>query len=514
MTEACASLQRGMAASIQREMAEAYRDQKMAEAVNCQRLRFDGAQIPTQSQAQLVRTFRRLRTEAERCDLFDLAQDLGAFAEACSTDDRKNLQALLGLPQIRSQGELLRALSQQAHGVEQALLATQDPARAAFLADRPSKSRDTILTALASSGNFDLQHRMGSLMNGGGNFKLMSMLCPGREDEQRARLAEFEASDPLTECREQEADFLASRAAASALPSWTQANEMGRRAWSALRFWTAEMAWSRALDLLDDAITPREHAKILTNRSYARVLLGRRCRSTGVGYFKSSVALLEAAAADAERATHLDACWIKGAVRQAEALSALGPYHRSLEVCRILSKAVKIADDLPQEDRASQQTVCDGLPAALASAKTRAKVWCAVKPGTAPDAAVWEATEKLTKTIARALALPQQEDSAAASINLGRQIADNVATIGALLQAGYCDEAWRFADEETPDKLQLELRKLVRVFPCVFTHAHTRTRTRMRTCICIHMYDGTLVAAPSGAQRYPGHQRLARRVSA
>ncbi len=253
------------------------------------------------------------------------------------------------------------------------------------------------------------------MMNGGGNIKLMSMLCPGREDEQRARLAEFEATDPLTECREQEAGFLASRTAASALPSWTQANEMGRRAWSALRFWTAEMAWSRALDLLDDAITPREHAKILTNRSYARVLLGRRCRSTGVGYFKSSVALLEAAAADAERATHLDACWIKGAVRQAEALSALGPYHRSLEVCRFLSKTVKIPDDLPQEDRASEQTVCDGLPAALASAKTRAKVWCAVKPGTAPDAAVGEATEKLAKTIARALALPQQEDSAAAA---------------------------------------------------------------------------------------------------
>ena len=177
--------------------------------------------------------------------------------------------------------------------------------------------------------------------------------------------------------------------------------------------------------------------------------------------------MLKEAAADAAEATQLDVSWLEGALREAEAIVALGPDQRAMEACRILSKAVKTLDNLAPDERKAQQSVCSSLQERLKFSKARAKAWCVFKPGTTPAQAVEQAVGKLSQTVAFGLALPHQDEATDAGVVLGRQIAEDVATIAAILRAGYCDETWDFAniDEEIPDKVQRDLRKLAKLVP-------------------------------------------------
>jgi len=221
--------------------AIAFRAAKMAEAER--RPAVVGSHVPTQSKAKLARDFRWLGKEAGRADLFDLVGDLEALSAACSGDDRESKESLVGLYQAMggkdpSEAAMLSTFSQHAHGVKEALCATRDKDLAAEYASGDAKTRDTILTGLAGRSNFDRHHAMGGLLKGGGWNTMMRYIHPERSEQERQRLAEFEAADPMTNLhRRREQGYSKSRVAACRMTTWMQANELGRDAWERQNFY-------------------------------------------------------------------------------------------------------------------------------------------------------------------------------------------------------------------------------------------------------------------------------------
>ena len=186
------------------------------------------------------------------------------------------------------------------------------------------------------------------------------------------------------------------------------------------------------------------------------MLLARRIRPLGPGYVAPARELLEAAIGDAEAAAALDPTWMRGPERHAEALLALGPNERAMDAYRVLRQAV-------QEAESRGAPVPPELPPLMDRAKAQARPWCAVQGKLSPEQALRRALREAERVVVGGLATDSQPDAVAASF--GRKLTEAVATVAAVLRAGYANPRWDLEGSEVYNDVQLTLRQLAKCVP-------------------------------------------------
>lgn len=309
---------------------------------------------------------------------------------------------------------------------------------------------------LSSRGPFDFQHMMAGLTAGDKLLESVFMADSEKCAERDRAFKAHEATALRSQRHKEDGWSTAVATAHDSCMTSAEAHLLGGVAFKEKRLWAAEMFWTRSIALGHaEEATSLDKSKARTSRSHVRTILGRRIRSQALGNLLPATTLIEGAIADAQAAILLTPNRVRGYIRHARALLALGPDQHALEASRVIAKALvatKPGDGSVAGLRNWKLLWQPQLQALHVQTKSAACCWNAVKANTSPDDALNDALLTLDRLIVAGLAIAKESNKDVMAY--GRDVVAAVSTVAAILRAAYADPKWIC----TSDKVQFKLR--------------------------------------------------------
>ncbi len=194
------------------------------------------------------------------------------------------------------------------------------------------------------------------------------------------------------------------------------------------------------------------------------MILGRKLRSFGIAYAQAARAMLELALKDADVAMKQDPTWVRGMQRNAEALLALGPNERAADACVSLEMAIQLlAGSRDSGKPSSSGPKSPELCALLERARAAAHLWKAVRVDVPPPQALAHALLLLLRSTFSSRAVGPAAQ--------GRDVAESMGTVAAVLRAGYTNPSWSLDGLVDLDQVHLDLRMCAKCVPLAAVEA-------------------------------------------